>query len=152
MSIIKLIFLTTLAASTIASPANTGIKRRVTGVNCNGSLFCDYISGGNDAAQLAGAMNAYLNVNYKYSDGEHLACMNNGDNICAFLQGTGGLYGSEIITLAQELIEHGCSACGSQPVEDNNSNVAGMLTFNFVASPNCQSGSQWDQVTVCAGN
>ncbi len=57
-------------------------------------------------------------------------------NICAFYQngpgyGNAGYAASKI----RELINHGCSACGSAPTEPGNDVSLGQLTLNWVSDP-----------------
>ncbi|KAG8531285.1 uncharacterized protein KY384_003997 [Bacidia gigantensis] len=59
--------------------------------------------------------------------------------ICLFPQGTqSGLALSEIRTLADKVLEHGCSTCGSVPRDwEQNDPKDGILTFNYVENPFC---------------
>lgn len=53
---------------------------------------------------------------------------------------TGGVLGRDIKILYQDLVDHGCSACGSVPTglpAGINDVSRGMLTLNFVSDPDC---------------
>jgi hypothetical protein len=121
------------------------------GINCKGSAGCSApFMHADNANSLATAMVDGLDTNHFYADGAHLACVND-DKICAFLQNTGGLYGYQITPL-DDLVQHGCTACGSVPVEDNNASLAGILTFVYVTTTDCGYGSVYGYATVCGGN
>ena len=84
---------------------------------------------------LANAINN-IDTGRWYSNGEHIACYK---RICAFLQGTGGAWGSNIKGLAHFIPEHGCTVCGSVPYyyPGVNDVSQGQLTFNYVSNPKC---------------
>lgn len=76
-----------------------------------------------------------------YSPGSHIVCRPWGavpvGGICAFTQGSNlspaGINGTMIRLKLNELVDHGCRACGSVPLsEDNNPFEAGILTVNYV--------------------
>jgi hypothetical protein len=77
-----------------------------------------------------------------FANGEQIACARDavsGRNYayCAFLQNTGGAWGSRILELAHHLQAHGCKGCGSVPYfypEDNDVSH-GELTYNHVIKP-----------------
>lgn len=102
-----------------------------------------------------------------YNDGDHIICLSQTDTItlsgeagaeadglsgtfgisgdvsfgaggiCLFPQGT-SLQLSDIRTLADKVLEHGCSTCGSVPKDwQSNDPKDGILTFNYVANPFC---------------
>jgi hypothetical protein len=92
-----------------------------------------------------------------YQNREQIACdevdQTTGDDtyssntklFCAFLQDTGGAWGSDILRLAHYIPGHGCKVCGSVPYfypSDNNVEH-GELTFNHVLIPQC------DKVGFC---
>lgn len=122
-----------LAAALLAAHAAT------LGINCRGSLNCGDswpYTPANKAQALVGYING-INANRWYANGEQIACF---ANHCAFLQRTGGAWGSKIRQLAPYITGHGCSSCGSVPYyyPQGNNNVAdGMLTFNYVNTAKC---------------
>jgi hypothetical protein len=129
----------TLALTALASSCVAAL-----GINCQGSANCGiFISrhpGLTGAESLRQGITAQVDDNRWYQNGEQLACVTGAlcDSICAFLQNTGGLPGNEIKTLAQRIVEHGCTVCGSVPVffdqGDNNVDSHGELTFNYVST------------------
>ncbi|KAL4724560.1 hypothetical protein ACLX1H_008001 [Fusarium chlamydosporum] len=109
------------------------------GINCKGSSNC-----GNIGFKLTDMRDTAegLDDNRTYYNGEHIVCWENyaKTGFCAFLQGSGGMLGSDIKRLLQELVNHGCSRCGSVPVffpGDNDIRDHGFLTVNYVSKPNC---------------
>jgi len=131
-------FLSTLALTALVSSCVTAL-----GINCRGSSECVSFSCSDEnvAEHLYEKMFTHLKDDQWYNDGEQLACVNGRDSwshwgICAFLQGTNGLSGKDLKTLALRIVDHGCLGCGSVPVyfDKNENDVAlhGMLTFNYV--------------------
>ncbi|KAI9862064.1 MAG: hypothetical protein M1813_004836 [Trichoglossum hirsutum] len=128
-----------VAATAISSVAALGI-------NCGGSALCS-----NTLDQVASNLNTYIqgiDPNRWYNNGEWIACTQSESNIipdvsgslgfCAFLQNTGGTWGSIIKQLAPEIPNHGCRVCGSVPyyfLQGNNNVDDGELTFNMVTMP-----------------
>ena len=50
-----------------------------------------------------------------------------------------GVDGAEIQLKMQQMIEHNCLGCGSVPIsDDNDPNVAGILTVNYVRLSECE--------------
>lgn len=138
----------TLAFLPLLSPAALGDNV----INYNSSAgYCNLFMHAGDANSLATAMVDGLDANHFCADGAHLACVND-DNICAFVQNTGCLYGYQITPLGDDLVQDGCTACGSVPVEDNDSSIDGILTFNYVTTTNCGYGSVYGDAAVCAEN
>lgn len=107
------------------------------GINCNGSSQC-----GNTGGRTTDILNSVqgIDTGRTYQNGEHIACWESslGTGICAFLQSTGGITGDLIKELVQDIVNHGCTVCGSVPVffnsGDNNINDHGELTINYVGS------------------
>ena len=137
--------LSILALTSLASSCVTAL-----GINCQGSSNCVYFRPNNPGPNVAESLRqrivAQVSDNTWYPNGQHLACVDGQvradpftsyGSVCAFLQGTGGLPGNEIKTLAQRIVEHGCKTCGSVPVYfdkgDNDVKSHGQLTFNFVS-------------------
>lgn len=106
------------------------------GINCRGSAEC-----GNTGGRATDILNYVQKIdnNRWYQNGEHIACWKSqlGTGLCAFLQGTGGIPGSLIKELVQDVVNHNCHVCGSVPVffnsGDNDINTHGELTINYVA-------------------
>lgn len=106
------------------------------GINCKGSLQCDFIGAGH-AKELVNAING-IDPNRRYANGELIACAG---ILCAFLQNTGGAFGFNIKGLAPRITEHNCGNCGSVPFffPSDNDVSHGQLTFNVVTHP-CPDG------------
>ncbi|KAI9775167.1 MAG: hypothetical protein M1839_001418 [Geoglossum umbratile] len=128
------------AATAISSVAALGI-------NCQGSGWCPSARA-NVAMDLNDLIQG-IDSNRWYKNGEWIACaQSEGDfgadtakgdvGFCAFLQNTGGTWGSIIKQLAPEIPKHGCRVCGSVPyyfLQGNNNVDDGELTFNMVKMP-----------------
>jgi hypothetical protein len=111
------------------------------GINCRGSHNC---LGGASIAQSLTAFISDIDQGRWYENGEHIACditvvVDSGSSnvcTCAFLQNTGGAWGSDILRLAHYISDHGCQACGSVPYfyPSDNDVRHGELTYNYVSS------------------
>ncbi|EGR50067.1 uncharacterized protein TRIREDRAFT_3043 [Trichoderma reesei QM6a] len=118
------------AAASVASVVNA------LGINCQGSGLCT----GNKGAlgNLLGQVKA-LDQSKTFSDGEQIACVESSVSIgnpslCLFYQKTGRTFTvAQTVWYVQALIDHGCQACGSIPVDDGNNVDNGELTANMVA-------------------
>ncbi|KAM0795802.1 killer toxin, kp4 [Usnea florida] len=99
------------------------------GINCRGSLRC----GGSGILDAIHTAITNLPQGNTYSNGQHIAC---DGNICAFYQ---NLQGSQTAVQAagqvQDLINHGCTVCGSDPTNPGNDVSTGELTVNYVTVP-----------------
>ncbi len=89
------------------------------GINCKGVLCAPVAwtlgTSNNLVADIDG-----IDVNRVYANGEHIACYNDGGHgLCAFLQSvpSNAVSGGDIKTLIHDLQGHGCSKCGSVPIE-----------------------------------
>ncbi|KAI0528524.1 killer toxin [Xylaria digitata] len=109
------------------------------GINCRGSGLCDgFINtsiNGYEADTLTKWING-IDPNRWYNNGQQIACFES-SHICAFLQNTGGAWGSKIKQLAHYIPDHNCKVCGSVPYyfpEGNNNVADGMLTYNYVTN------------------
>ncbi|CAF9937457.1 hypothetical protein IMSHALPRED_011145 [Imshaugia aleurites] len=101
------------------------------GINCRGSSNC--ASQGN---VLTTIYNQILNLNQgiPYVDGQHITCSK---NTCAFFQNlpvSNTYTAGDAAGHVKSLLDHGCSACGSDPL-DGNDVLNGELTVNWVTSP-----------------
>ncbi|KAF7586542.1 hypothetical protein BBP40_008697, partial [Aspergillus hancockii] len=116
------ISLTFLASLLVLSSTAAAIDSAVAlGINCRGSGGC----AGSGAAGGQGTRLSQIKKqidkvdnNRHFNNGEHIACIENklGTGICAFFQNTsGGGSGADAKRLIQDLINHGCTACGSVP-------------------------------------
>ncbi|KAJ2976952.1 hypothetical protein NQ176_g4648 [Zarea fungicola] len=120
------------------------VSVQATGINCEGNNLCDNPTF--HLKDIVSAINSNIDTSRTYQNGEHIACQRNtaGSGICLFLQGTGGITGDLIKTLAQDIVNHGCKRCGSVPVffdsGDNNISDHGELTANFVGNTGGCSG------------
>lgn len=99
------------------------------GINCRGSSNC---SGSHVLSEINTKVQALPDSN-TYANGVHIACVG---NICAFLQNVSGTKtGAQVKQYVQNLLNHGCNTCGSDPTEDGNNVDNGELTVNYVSSP-----------------
>ena len=108
------------------------------GINCRGSCGV----GVRAARPITRAIEG-IDPGRWFANGEQIACVSYADSeggyssYCAFLQNTGGAWGSRILELAHHLQAHGCKGCGSVPYfypEDNDVS-RGELTYNYVSKP-----------------
>ncbi|KAI8661343.1 Kp4 domain-containing protein [Fusarium keratoplasticum] len=119
----------------IIATALLAARQAAAGINCKGSSSCGTST--NSLGDLVNLAN-YVDHSRWYQNGEHIVCA---DNLCAFLQNTGGMPGTKIRSLLVELSNHGCKKCGSVPVffpDDNDEKSHGILTVNIVSKPQCK--------------
>ncbi len=120
------------------------------GINCRGSFFC----GKPAVFAVTPGLQSVLDLIDQtpiqptkwFQNGEHIVCSHGIDArfnepspeaLCVFLQGTGGMPGSDILPLLKQLRDHGCKGCGSIPVfypRDNDESHHGILTANYVSN------------------
>ena len=136
-------FLSALALTAIASSCVTA--KSAIGINCRGSLMCPLFAPKNESIMnhdIAKTLrDLIVNDTHWYEDGEHIKCIEgkwiSGGDICAFLEGTRGLSGYDIKTLAYRITEHNCQVCGGVPVyfdkKENDVRLHGQLKFDFVS-------------------
>ncbi|OAQ68047.1 killer toxin, Kp4 [Pochonia chlamydosporia 170] len=107
------------------------------GINCRGSGLCASNKGilGQAQGQLRG-----LDQNKQFSDGEHITCVKSSvtignPSLCLFYQNTGRKWTvAQTLTFTQQIIDHGCAACGSVPTDPGNDVKNGQLTANMVTN------------------
>lgn len=106
------------------------------GINCRGSALCVGNDGllGNAQDNLRG-----MDPNQRFSDGQHITCVRSSrpthPSLCIFYQNTGRSWTvSQTIDQVQNLIDHQCHACGSDPTDPGNDVTHGQLTANMVAN------------------
>ena len=127
------------------------------GINCQGSSFCKtYFNGMDYRENVISEFWEILNAGpsehmkeggpiredalYKAGNPPWLACqpLPKGGAICLFLQGNvpaGGVTGKTLQDRIGDLVNHGCSICGSVPISGNNDpDEMGFMTANFVKS------------------
>ncbi|KAI5459614.1 killer toxin [Mariannaea sp. PMI_226] len=120
------------------------------GINCRGSSTCGRSHTKNAIKQLASFIIGEIETCRTYSNGEHIACITDGNilapngGFCAFLQGTGygasGLAIQELIATLADRTDDVCNNCGSIPYSfpadlgGSNDPGAGILTVNFVGN------------------
>ncbi|PTB61696.1 killer toxin [Trichoderma citrinoviride] len=122
---------TLFALAGIASTVNA------LGINCQGSGLCASNKGllGN----LLGQIKA-MDQSQTFSDGQHIACTESSvtignPSLCIFYQKTGRTFTvAQTVWYVQSLMDHGCTACGSIPVDDGNNVDNGELTANMVTN------------------
>ncbi|MCJ1227676.1 hypothetical protein MMC12_004332 [Toensbergia leucococca] len=114
-----------------------GLVNAKLGINCQGSFFCNP-SSSHAPDPIWEFLNYPILIGRVYEAGEHIACQG---YICAFYQNTDvALSGVGFHELVTFLYAHGCKMCGSVPVEypfNNDPDVAGILTVNYVSNPSC---------------
>ncbi|KAI9775455.1 MAG: hypothetical protein M1839_001072 [Geoglossum umbratile] len=133
-----------LTAALVATMAISSVA--ALGINCKGSGWCT--SARDSVATNLNSLIQGIDSNRWYKNGEWIACVQStGDFVvdasgsvgfCAFLQNTGGTWGSIIKQLAPEIPKHDCRVCGSVPYyfpQGNNNVDDGELTFNMVTMP-----------------
>ena len=126
-----------LTLTTLLTALQLTTNASALGINCQGSTICSSYKG------TAGWLKSFIDGidgNRWYNNGQKIACYNGsevGAN-CAFFQKMpgGGGWGWQAKYLAHYIPEHGCSACGSVPMDFPNGNDVGKgeLTFNVVSS------------------
>ncbi|KAK8915594.1 hypothetical protein H634G_07830 [Metarhizium anisopliae BRIP 53293] len=108
------------------------------GINCRGSGLCTSNKGllGEAQGQLRG-----MDQGQQFSDGQHITCVKSsvtiGDpSLCIFYQNTNGRRWTvaQTVSYVQQLIDHGCAACGSVPTDPGNNVKNGQLTANMVTN------------------
>ncbi|KAF5970439.1 TOX4 [Fusarium coicis] len=104
----------------LALAATAGLSDAL-GINCRGSGLCS----GNKGAlgQLIAQVRAIACIPFAFG------------NLCAFYQGIGSrtFTKEQSVTFLDQLRQHGCSKCGSIPVDPGNDVKNGQLTVNYVA-------------------
>lgn len=119
------------------------------GINCEGStIMC---IGANHMGVMH-TLRDYMYAiphGYRYYAGQNIACMKHEvypwitwGFYCAFMQGNiaeDGVDGALIQLKMQQMVEHHCLGCGSVPFsEDNDPNISGILTVNYVRQSECE--------------
>ncbi|RFU79331.1 killer toxin, kp4 [Trichoderma arundinaceum] len=112
------------------------------GINCQGSGLC---TGNNGLLGQALGVLRGMDPNESFTDGQHITCQqgNTVGNpyLCIFYQKTGRSWTvDQTISYVQELVDHGCSACGSVPTDPGNNVDNGELTANMVAAQYARRG------------
>ncbi|CEF75998.1 hypothetical protein FGSG_10551 [Fusarium graminearum PH-1] len=109
------------------------------GINCRGSSTCGVGGIGHtpngDLKDVRDAVAAGEEGNF--GNGDHIACIPFVvGQLCAFYQGIGSrtFTKEQSVTFLDQLRQHGCSKCGSIPVDPGNDVKNGQLTVNYVSS------------------
>ena len=133
------------------------------GINCQGSSFCKtYFNGLDYNENVISEFWTILNAGrsprmteggpirptaiYKAGNPPWIACqpLPKGGAICLFLQGNvppEGVTGKVLQDRIGDLVNHGCSICGSVPLSgDNDPDKMGIMTANFIKSGNFCNG------------
>ncbi|KAL6859421.1 killer toxin [Trichoderma novae-zelandiae] len=120
-----------LAVASVASTVNA------LGINCQGSGLCTSNKG--LLGTLLGQLKA-MDQSQSFSDGEQVACAESSvtigqPSLCVFYQKTGRTFTvAQTVWYVQALLDHGCGACGSVPVDEGNNVDNGELTANMVTN------------------
>ncbi|KHO00715.1 Killer toxin, Kp4/SMK-like, core [Metarhizium album ARSEF 1941] len=114
------------------------------GINCRGSALC---SGNKGILSQAQGQLRGMNQNQQFSDGQHITCVKSSvtignPSLCIFYQKTGGRRWTVAHTVryVQQLLDHGCGACGSVPTNPGNNVDYGELTANMVTNAAARRG------------
>lgn len=126
-----------VSVSTLLAAAAGAVVAAAGGINCNGSGLCVGNKGilGQAIGQLRG-----MDQNRKIRDGEHAVCVQSSISIgnpslCIFYQKTGREWTiGQTVGFVQSLLDHGCKACGSVPVDPGNNVNNGELTANMATN------------------
>ncbi|KAJ7690988.1 hypothetical protein B0H17DRAFT_1201337 [Mycena rosella] len=73
--------------------------------------------------------------------GDAISLIGGSGAVCAFLQNSGGLGAVDIKPLAADLVNQGCTTCGSYPFPTGVNGVEGLFTFNYVGNANCSNAA-----------
>lgn len=100
--------------------------------------MCGYSGWNADITGVRGAL-AQLIVDghgqQHYDQGQQLGCSN---NLCAYYQNLpGGESAQTAYSKVTDLVNHGCTQCGSCPTQDGNDVSTGEITLNYVTSACC---------------
>jgi len=140
------------AGPNLNSSLSSGPKTFSLGINCRGNFWCPWVSRPSNhiLRYLLDWMNKTMHDTDIYFHGAHIACTTlyadrsgRGAAFCVYTQGHNvpppGINGSEIKRKLTLLNEHGCFACGSIPLaEDNDPNALGILSLNYVLKSDCK--------------
>lgn len=103
------------------------------GINCRGSSNCfDGISS-NLLQDLTNTVSSHINTGRFYGNGQQIICEIQ-TGVCAFTQNSGGISGGSVTGFLNELLQHGCTVCGSVPLNPGNNVANGELTVNSVSN------------------
>jgi hypothetical protein len=127
-----------ISASFIGAVLAFATQVASTGINCQGSSNCGLVSPANLDEIIRKAQN--IGDNHIFQNGDEIVQLQfggwSGGSLKAFAQGTSnGIAGWKVKQLLGFLDAHGCSRCGSVPLNfpnDNDVHSAGMLTVNWV--------------------
>ena len=98
---------------------------------------------------------SFPNQSRWYDDEELIACApargsSFRGGVCAFLQGTGGATGSQILGLAHYISDHGCLICGSVPFTYPSGNDVSHGELTYIVGP--QKCSSQEKYGLCGPN
>lgn len=113
------------------------------GINCRGSSNCFDGAGSSLLRDLTSVVGSHIDPNRFefYNNGEQIICEFE-TGVCAFFQNSGGGSGSTVNTLLNELLQHGCTVCGSIPINPGNNVANSELTVNAAGSQ-CRGGAEF---------
>ncbi|CAK7270434.1 hypothetical protein SEPCBS119000_004087 [Sporothrix epigloea] len=114
------------------------------GINCRGSGMCLVGAQMTDVQSQIGDMIASGNGDRWFNTGDQIACAKGQefDSTCAFFQKGASGTAQQAFDHIQNLLDHGCGTCGSDPTEDGNDVSTGELTVNAVHNPCCKGDCQ----------
>jgi Kp4 len=105
------------------------------GINCRGSVACIGVAPNPPVSRNLSGFIEGIDQERWYQNGEQIACEMRNVAIdvgfqtryfCAFLQDTGGAFGSDILRLAHYIPDHGCTACGSALISIHRTTTSSM--------------------------
>ncbi|CAK7275088.1 hypothetical protein SEPCBS119000_006501 [Sporothrix epigloea] len=115
------------------------------GINCRGSILCESSAPFamlNVQDQLNDMINAG-NGSRWFNEHEQIVCSKGQiDSVCVFFQKGASGTAQDALTHVQNLLNHGCSTCGSDPTQDGNDVSTGELTVNAVSDACCVGSCQ----------
>ncbi|KAF3056905.1 hypothetical protein CFAM422_012571 [Trichoderma lentiforme] len=126
-----------ISRSSLLALASTISVASTLGINCQGSGLC--VGNGGSLGEVLGILRG-MDPNQQFSDGQQIACVESPNTVgnpslCVFYQKTGRTFTvDQNIWYVQALIDHGCGACGSVPVDEGNDVNNGELTANMVTN------------------
>ncbi|KAJ5570443.1 uncharacterized protein N7459_009873 [Penicillium hispanicum] len=126
------------------------------GINCRGSSNCGSVVTPCDGDQGMSALQFMQGMikgridqghgNDFYSEGKQIACTLRkphavlGGGCCLFYQNGASGTLNDVLVRIDNLVDHGCETCGSDPTQPGNDVGNGELTVNYVSSANCPAG------------
>jgi hypothetical protein len=102
-----------VVGSVIKTFTNTSVAEPTPdlGINCRGNSQCG-IGRPSNTAQVLESLICGIDPSTFFYNGQQVACVT---SICAFLQNSNGGTAGTLCSLADRIVRHSCSVCGSVP-------------------------------------